>query len=332
MDLSIIIVNWKSSGFLKDCLSSIVATTRGLDYEIVVVDNASEPAACLELAANKPEIKVICSDRNLGFAGANNLGLQHASADRILFLNPDTVVLDKAIHVMVKALESSPDIGAVGCRLLNSDRSLQTTCVQPFPTLINQLLGIGWLQRATPRLQLWGIQALFSAADAAPQDVDVISGACLMATRSVLDGVSGFSTDYFMYAEEVDLCCKIRRAGKRVCYVGGGEIIHFGGQSSKERGSTFSDVVMRESVYTLLGKFKGAGYARAYRVLILLSALLRLSLLVAIKPITRFTSWPISAESAGSGIRKWVKIARWSLTLEPWVNELNQTHSTPPAL
>jgi GT2 family glycosyltransferase len=332
MDLSIIIVNWKSSGFLKDCLSSILATTRGLDYEIVVVDNASEPAVCLELAANRPEVKVICSERNLGFARANNLGLEHACGDRILFLNPDTVVLDEAILVMVKALESNPDIGALGCRLLNSDRSLQTTCVQPFPTLINQLLGIGWLQRATPRLQLWGIGALFSGADATPQDVEVISGACLMATRSVLDAVAGFSTDYFMYAEEVDLCCKIRRAGKRVCYVGRGEIIHFGGQSSKERGNTFSDVVMRESIFTLLVKFKGTGYARAYRALILLSALLRLPLLVAMKPITRLTSWPISPESADSGIRKWVKIARWSLALEPWANRLNQTHSTPPAL
>ena len=322
MDLSIIIVNWKSVEFLKDCIASILSTTHCLNYEIIVVDNASQPLACQGLAVSNPHVKVVCSDRNIGFARANNLGLEYANGERILFLNPDTVVLGEAILEMVRTLDSSPEIGVVGCRLLNSDRSLQTTCVQRFPTLTNQLLGVEWLQKRTPGLPIWGMRALFAPKTSGPAEVDVVSGACLMARRSALVEVSGFSTDYFMYAEEADLCYKMRRAGKKICYTGKAEIVHLGGQSTKEKGSSFSDVVMRESIFVLLRKFKGLPYATAYRMIMFLSAAVRVMMLGVVLPVAATTDWPVRREDLVQALQKWTKIASWSLALEPWVHDL----------
>jgi GT2 family glycosyltransferase len=322
MDLSIVIVNWNSAEFVRDCVSSIVETTHGLDYEIIVVDNASQPAACQELAAGNRRVKVICSERNIGFARANNLGLGQAAGERVLFLNPDTVVLGEAMVQMVTALDSSAEIGAVGCRLLNADGSLQTTSVQGFPTLTNQLFGMDWLQRKMPRLPIWGMRAMYTTDTTGPTEVEVVSGACLMARRSVLSEVSGFSTDYFMYGEEADLCRKIQQTGRKVCYTGQAEVVHFGGQSTKEKGSTFSDVVMRESVFLLLRKFKGAAYAYGYRGVMLLSAAARMLLLALLLPVASLTGWPMRRGHLMQALRKWTKIASWSLALEPWVHEL----------
>ena len=127
-------------------------------------------------------MNLIYSDRNLGFAGANNLGARHARGSNLLFLNPDTIVRRDAIERMARHLNDAPDIGIVGCRLLNPDLTLQTSSVQPFPGIANQLFGIDWLKRRTSRLRLWGMSALY-AKTAGPVEVDAVSGACLMARR-----------------------------------------------------------------------------------------------------------------------------------------------------
>jgi N-acetylglucosaminyl-diphospho-decaprenol L-rhamnosyltransferase len=324
MDLSIIIVNWNSIDLAKDCVASIRSTTRATEYEIILVDNASQPRACREFAASDPSLKLVCSEQNIGFARANNLGLQHARGSMILFLNPDTVVIGDAIDRMAEALVSDAGIGAVGCRLLNQDRSLQISCVQAFPTLLNQLFGVEWLQRRLPTLSWWGTTALYGPPSGEPAEVDVVSGACLMAKRSVLDEVGGFSTEYFMYAEEADLCYKIHGTGRKICYVGGAEIIHLGGQSSKEREDGFSDVVMRESVFRFLRKFRGGAYALAYRAAMLVSAAARIALLIALAPAAFITDRPVGRKTIGRSIRKWSKVASWSLSLEEWSSHLGR--------
>jgi GT2 family glycosyltransferase len=189
MDLSIIIVNWNSAEFTKNCIASLHSTIEGLDYEIIVVDNASDDDIFGALKGCFPPVELICLEHNIGFARANNLGVEHSRGANILFLNPDTLVLNDAIRTMVSALRSRPEIGAVGCRLLNHDSTLQMSCVQPFPTLINQLLGIECLRRRWPRLRLWGMRAVFSGERQSLSEVDVVSGACLMMKREAYEQV-----------------------------------------------------------------------------------------------------------------------------------------------
>jgi GT2 family glycosyltransferase len=319
MDLSIIIVNWNSAEFTKNCIVSLHSTIEGLDYEIIVVDNASDEDIYSALKESFPPVELISLEHNIGFARANNLGVEHSRGANILFLNPDTLVLNDAIQTMVSALRSKAGIGAVGCRLLNHDSTLQMSCVQPFPTLANQFFGIECLRRRWPRLPLWGMRALFPEDRNSLSAVDVVSGACLMMKREAYEQVGGFSTDYFMYGEEFDLCYKLRSAGWSVCHVPHAQVIHFGGQSTKKKEHGFADIVMRESVFKFLRKFHGKGYALLYRVTLLLSAVARL---VMLAPLLAIPGGIVDREGAGRAFRKWRNIAAWSLCLEKLTQQL----------
>jgi N-acetylglucosaminyl-diphospho-decaprenol L-rhamnosyltransferase len=312
MDLSIVIVNWNSIEFVRECIDSIRTTATTFKYEIIVVDNASQEDACRALELQS--IRVVYSRENIGFARANNLGAGQSSSTNILFLNPDTVVLGDALERMLRVLNSAPDIAAVGCRLLNADMTLQTSCVQPFPSIANQLLSIDWFKRRWPRLPLWGARPLFSDTECESTDVDSVSGACLMMKRAVFEKVKGFSTEYFMYAEELDLCRKIRQSGWRVCYVGDAQVIHFGGKSTEQAGASLSDVMMRDSVYRLLKKFCGHNYAKVYRALLLVSAGMRLVLLL---PCLLLPKKMIDKDYIRSTVAKWAAIASWAVMLHP---------------
>ena len=118
MELSIIFVNWNSTDYLRDCIASIFEYTRGISFEIVVVDNASPSGDADMLAEQFPEITLIKSSQNLGFAGANNLGYRRSSGECLLFLNPDTKLMSAALPVMLRRLQSLPDAGIVGCQVL----------------------------------------------------------------------------------------------------------------------------------------------------------------------------------------------------------------------
>ena len=311
MDLSIIIVNWNSIEFTKKCIASIESTIHDLQYEVIVVDNASDDNCQHELSNSFPAAKLIRCPRNIGFAAANNVGVTCSCGRSLLFLNPDTVVLGDAIRRMIANLNAAGDIGAVGCRLLNSDFSVQTSCVQPFPTILNQLFSIDLLRQRWPTLALWGMQPLFSQ-NLESAEVDTVSGACIMVQREAYEEVNGFSSEYFMYAEEVDLCHKIRLAGRRVRYVPDAKVVHFGGQSTQKRGNSFSDVMMRDSVYKLLKKFRGRIYAESYRVSLFCSALLRL--LVLLPFVMLLWSRSQRADLLNT-FKKWLAIASWALTL-----------------
>src|ERR1700730_4736937 len=142
MDLSIIIVNWNSGDYAVKCLASIYASPCDFDFEVVIVDNASSDDSRQVIQQHFPFVKLIRSSTNLGFPRANNLGVVHSTGSNLLFLNPDTEVLGSALARLQSYLNSLPDVGVVGCRLLTSDLSLQTSCVQPFPTLLNQVTDI----------------------------------------------------------------------------------------------------------------------------------------------------------------------------------------------
>ena len=138
-----------------------------------------------------------------------------------LFLNPDTELVGPAINVLFDHLRALPDAGAVGCKLLNSDGTVQTSCIQSIPTILNQVLDSEASRAKWPRSLLWGMAPLFSASEN-PEEVEAITGACVMLKREVFEEVGLFSEDYFMYAEDIDLSYKIRKAGvqKLLCSSG----------------------------------------------------------------------------------------------------------------
>jgi GT2 family glycosyltransferase len=315
MDLSIIIVNWNSADYIRKCLESIYNQTKDLNFEVIVVDNASYDG-CSEVIGNEfPEAKFVQSNKNLGFAAANNLGFTHCSGESLLFLNPDTKVVGDAITIMLRHLRTLPDAGAVGCKLLNFDSSIQTTCIQPFPTILNQFLDTDYLILRFPGLRIWGVRPLFFYSGK-PEPVEVICGACIMTRREVFERVGMFREDYFMYGEDLDLCFKIRKIGLKNYYAGDACVVHYGGRSAKQiKANYLNTVVKRESVAIFLQKHRGESVATLYRVSTVFASVIRLGILLLLFPAGAVCR---RMDSIAAGFDKWSKVLSWSLGRERW--------------
>jgi GT2 family glycosyltransferase len=324
MDLSIIIVNWKSKEYLRKCLTSVLAETRDLEFEIIVIDSASFDGAGEMVRQNFPQVRFIQSEENLGFARANNAAFAVSKGEVVLFLNPDTELVGAAINQLYAALKQLPNAGAVGGKLLNSDGSVQTSCIQAFPTILNQVLSAEALRRLTPRARMWGMRAIFDAASQ-PVEVEMISGACVMMRRTVFETIGRFSTEYFMYAEDVDLCFKAQQAGFTNYYFGAAVVIHHGGGSSQQARSNFSSIMMIQSISQFLRKTRGPVYSLGYRLVLGGAALLRVLILLLLSPVLLIKSGVTRWWAACS---KWLAVFNWGLGLSKWPSRYHQANST----
>ncbi|MGO9531630.1 MAG: glycosyltransferase family 2 protein [Syntrophobacteraceae bacterium] len=314
IDLSIIIVNYHSSDYVLACMRSICEQTYSVNYEVIVVDNASYDGCGEELARKYPDVVFVQSEHNLGFARANNLGANHARGRVLLFLNPDTEIQERAIERLYGHFLQLVNPGMAGCRLLNSDGSLQTSCVQSLPTILNQVLDADILRRVFPKSGLWGTEALLEKAPM-PVEVEAVSGACMIVRREVFDSIGGFSGDFFMYGEDLDLCWKARRAGFRNYHINDVVIVHHGGGSLQQVRSNFSIVMMRESVSRFLRKSNGSFYSFCYRLALTGAALCRLVFMAMLFPAYAVRC---RAKALNAPFRKWFAILRWGFGLERW--------------
>jgi N-acetylglucosaminyl-diphospho-decaprenol L-rhamnosyltransferase len=304
--LSIICVNWNSLGYLTDCVKSICEHAPSSPFEIVVVDNASPEGGVDTLRERFPHVQIIKSDRNLGFAGANNLGFRHSRGQYILLLNPDTLIIGCALDAMLDQIRSLPDAGLVGGTLLDSDLSVSTTSIQKFPTILNQLLTVEWLRVRLPSLPFWSLTPLFNA-PGKPVSVDVIPGACMMVKRDVFERAGLLSEDYFMYAEDIDLNYKIAKLGFCRYYVPQAQIIHHGGRSSSQQeASQWSTIMIQRAMLRYFRKSRGGLYAAGYRIAMGCNAAVRLFLLIIMLPLA-------GRQRVRSSIAKWGVILKWAL-------------------
>lgn len=318
MDLSIIIVNWNSKDYLLKSIASIEAETKGMELEIVVIDAASFDGCAEMLRQIYPHVLFIQSDRNVGFANANNEAFRAARGRNILFLNPDTKIEDFAIERLYSQLISLPKAGIVGAKLLNSDRSVQETCIRAFPTILNQVLDSNMLRKLFPRARLWGMKPLFVRSKGA-KEVDAVSGACLMVKKSVFESVGMFSTDYFMYSEDVDLCLKVRKVGLNTYYVPTAVVVHYGGASSSQTSlNTFSAVMMLESRWRFFRKTRSLWYAKLYRLAMFGVSIIRIGLVLFMWLTRRLHGRESQNETV---LKKWIARLRWTLGGESWVKD-----------
>lgn len=236
--LSIIIVNYRSIQLILDCIHSIYRETSDTDVEIIVVDNASGDNSEQLLKNNFPAVRWIQIGYNAGFARANNAGMQHAKGNTYLLLNPDTLIEDRAIDRCYKQLLASSYIAA-GVQMLNPDRS---------PQISGNFFMKGGLNHLLP-IPYWGEllrQVAFSIKTKVPnvavakeiEEVDWISGAFLMVKKEYVDQCGMMDEDFFLYAEEVEWCSRLRKAGK-LCIFGNIHIIHIQGEAiNKDQNST----------------------------------------------------------------------------------------------
>jgi GT2 family glycosyltransferase len=315
MDLSIIIINWNSAEYVKSCLSTLYGNIRGAEFEVIVVDNGSFDSCREVILEEYPDVRYLQSNENLGFAKANNFGAKRAKGEYLLFLNPDTEVIGNAVSSILSEIKALHHAGIVGCKLLNTDGTLQTSCVQPFPTILNQVLDLNVLQRLFPGFSLWGKSALFVDANK-PAEVQAISGACMIVRSAVFKEVNGFSPEYFMYTEDIDLCYKAKQAGYKNYYVSTVSVIHHGGGSSFHRQEyAFANVQMRASIAKFLKKTRGDFYSSMYRGTMFITGIIRL--ITASLLLLPFIATGQYARCRTS-ILKWTYITRWAIGFAKW--------------
>lgn len=320
MDLSIIIVNWNAVDYLKACLTSLYRTIHGLDCEVIVLDNASRDHSVQMVKDEFPQVILIERSDNLGFTRGNNFAYQYASGNTILLLNPDTEVGEESVASMFRHLCALPQAGAIGCRLLNSDGSLQTTCVQAFPSLLNQLVDTDFLRRTFPNWSMWGWQPLV-ADPGRPVDVDIVCGACIMVKRSVFEQVGMLATDYLMYGDEMDLCYRIKKAGHKVFYTGQVHVIHHGGKSTASWKQNLTDVWVRDSIFKFLAKTRGKWYGVLHKFTIVVVAGIRLAL---ISSTTILTNDALRRKQQALAFMKWKRILQWALGFDHWAKSAGE--------
>lgn len=312
MDLSIIIVNWNSSEYIRKCLSSLFGSTEGVDFEVIVIDNGSFDSCERIVRDEFTNVRFFQSNENLGFAKANNYGSEKATGEYFLFLNPDTEIIDSAIEGMLSAIKRLPDAGVLGCKLLNSDKSIQASCVQRFPTILNQVFDSDLVNREIPILT----RGKVDLSNEGITKVEAISGACLMISARVFREVGKFSSEYFMYTEDVALCYAVHQAGYMNCYTGAFSVVHHGGGSSQQRKeNSYANIQMRESIFKFLEKTRGRSYANIYKKAMFLNGVMRFALLSAASA----ASLLIGQGSIHKSSRiKWKGIIRWTLGIEKW--------------
>jgi GT2 family glycosyltransferase len=257
LDASIIIVNWNSTGDLECCLQSIFrwvdsATT----FETVVVDNAST-YDLLDGAINRfPQVRFIRNGSNVGFSAANNSGIACATGRYVLLLNPDTVFTEDCISPMIAKMDKDSSIGMMGCRLVNGDGSHQKS-VDLFPFPFQE---INPAFRRYRHALLAKVQSAIETSSAVT--VGVLLGAFQMIPRRLLCEVGMLDSSLFMYGEDLDLCYRIERAGKKVVFDPSVSIIHLGGKSSEKVWDDGARLVkVRQSIFLVQCKHFGAACA-----------------------------------------------------------------------
>ncbi len=245
MALAVVIVTWN----VRDLALEAVRTARddlarnGPEGQIWVVDNASTDGTVEALHERFPDVQVIASDRNLGFAAGNNLALramgfgQDTPADRlpeaVFLLNPDTLVQDRAIRTLYEALFAAPNNGLVGARLFYGDGEFQHSAFA-FPGVLQTAFDLLPLPARLYPTRLNGRYPRRLYEQSEPFPVDFVLGATMMLRREVIQQVGMFDEQFFMYCEEIDWAMRIRRAGWRVLCVPQARIVHLEGRSTAQ--------------------------------------------------------------------------------------------------
>ncbi|MEW5983331.1 MAG: glycosyltransferase family 2 protein [Acidobacteriota bacterium] len=248
--LAIVIVSFNTRPELEDCLASIAAHPPSTSYEIIVVDNASADGTPDVLRIRWPEVRLIAAGRNLGFAGANNLGIRGADSEFVLLLNSDTIVRPQSLDRLLDQLVRDPSVSAAGPRLVDGRGRTELSfgaMIAPLAEVRQKLL-VTLHERGVEPVS-WYVRRLTSR----PSYPDWISGACLLVRRADALEAGLLDERYFLYAEDVDFCAALRGLGKRLRFSPEAEVVHLRGRSRRQRASA-TERAYRESQLAFYAK------------------------------------------------------------------------------
>lgn len=235
VDLTVIIVSYNTKILTLKCLETLFESTKNTSFHTVVFDNASVDGSADAIALAYPEVELIRSQENLGFAKANNLVAEMATTDWLLLLNPDTEVYSGSIDRLMEFSKKKPNAGITGGRTVFPDGSLNiSSCWQRITawSLFCQAFGLSFI---FPKSQLFNPEAMVSWRRDTVREVDIVVGCFFMIQRSLWTKLGGFDLRYFMYGEEADLCLRAAKIGFQPMITPDAEIMHLVGASTSVR-------------------------------------------------------------------------------------------------
>ncbi|MFH1833045.1 MAG: glycosyltransferase family 2 protein [Candidatus Levyibacteriota bacterium] len=232
IDLSIIIVSYNTKSFLKNCISSAFnQRPKGLNMEVIVVDNGSTDGSVQLLENEFPNIKLIKNKENFGFSKANNIGVKKAEGRYLLFLNSDTVIYEKVFETMVKFMDEHKDAGAATCKVILPSGLLDDASHRGFPTPWNSFSHFSNLSKIFPKTKIFGGYNLSWMNLEKTHQIDACCGAFIIVRRKAGDEIEWWDEDYFWYGEDLDFCYKLKEKGWKVYFVPQVSVLHYKGVS-----------------------------------------------------------------------------------------------------
>ena len=292
MKLSIIIVNYNVRYFLEQALLSVQRAIAGLEADVWVVDNHSVDDSVAMVRRDFPWVKLIANPHNPGFSVANNQAIRASTGEYVLLLNPDTVVQEDTFRRCVAYLDSHPEVGGLGVRMIDGAGNFLPESKRGLPTPWVAFAKAFGLSRLFPKSRRFNRYHLGFLPEDETNEVDVLAGAFMWLRRSVLDEVGLLDERFFMYGEDIDLSYRIQLAGYRNVYFPETSIIHYKGESTKKGSLNYVRVFYQAMILFARKHFSG-GQAGAYVGLLRLAVYLRAALTVAGNLVRRF-AWPLT--------------------------------------
>lgn len=238
MDLSIIIVNYRTYELTKQTIESVINKDHPFNYEIYVVDNASADGSLESLQKDFSKesadglIKFIANRENKGFAHANNLVIGQVSAKYVLLLNSDTIVIDDCLEKCINYMETNKDTGALGCKVVLPDGALDKACRRSFPDVNVSFYRMTGLSYLFPKSKRFGRYNLTYLDENETYEVDCLVGAFMLVRSAAICQVGLLDETFFMYGEDIDWCYRIKSAGWKIIYYSDAKIVHYKGASA----------------------------------------------------------------------------------------------------
>lgn len=248
MDVSFIIVNWKTKKLTKQAISSIYKYATDFTFEIILVDNNSQDGSIEFISSKYPKVKIIANQENVGFASGNNEGIKISKGNFIFLFNSDAFLIDDSIKNLVKRARELPNLGAIGPQVLNVDRSIQQS-VGFRPDLLRVLFWMSFLDDLPFGEYLRPYHVDHDRFYKKEHQVDWLTGAAIMVPIKVIKKVGALDGRIFMYGEDVDWCLRIKKAGFDIYFSPASRLVHIGRGSSGQI-----------SKNAILGEYKGLVY------------------------------------------------------------------------
>jgi len=283
LKLSVIIVNYNVSAFLQQALASAVKAMRGIEGEIIVVDNHSVDNSVSMVKSRFSQVRLIENTENVGFAKANNQAIRVSSGEYVLLLNPDTLVEEDTFEKCVGFMDRTPDCGGLGVKMVDGQGRFLPESKRGIPYPSSSFYKLFGLSKLFPKSKKFGAYHATYIGEDETHEVEVLSGAFMMMRRSVLDQVGLLDEDYFMYGEDIDLSYRILKGGYKNYYFPQTRIIHYKGESTK-KGSLNYVYVFYKAMQIFARKHFSANNAKIFNIAVDAAIWFRASL-AAIKRI-----------------------------------------------